>query len=305
MNLRFTLMALMLFIGILIAALVTGLEMPSKWNADMVSSVETAGPAYGALAAAKDEPASGGSHPLGNEKAKISIADPTVDPDRIALLKELVDQEISERRRLEKQVAELWSQVRQLEQIVVKNTRLSSEERTNIDRQREASSEPGKASEARFLAAGFDAEQAARLRAHMGEIEMERLYLRDRASREGWIRTPEYFEAVGQLRQGIREQLGEDAYDRFLFAMDRPNRLIVESVIESSPAQQIGLQPGDTIFRYDGRRIFSYGELRSATTGGDFGESVPVEIQRNGELLEYYIQRGPLGVTLDRSSVQP
>jgi len=42
-----------------------------------------------------------------------------------------------------------------------------------------------------------------------------------------------------------------------------------------------------------------------ATTRGEIGETVPVEIRRGGEVLEVDLPRGPLGVRLDRTTVQP
>jgi len=309
MSARFLLMALMLVIGIVIGVFAMDSKAPPERNAGTIASVKTAATLLETRTPAQDEVASRSPHPVENEKTTAllaKVANTTGDPDKVAFLAELLTQEVSKRRRLERRLATLQNQVWQLETAVADRTgQLSSEQKADKDGQTEAAKDPGKVSEDRFLAAGFDPDQTAQLKKRVSEIEMERLYLRHRARREGWLRTPEYYEAVRELRQGMKEELGEDAYDRFLFASERPNRLLVKSVMESSPAEQTGLQPGDIIFRYDGSRIFSYRELRDATTRGEMGETVLVEIRRGGEILEVQLPRGPLGVRLDRTTVQP
>ena len=309
MSVRFMLMALMLVIGIVIGVFAIGSKAPPERNAGTIASVKTATTLHDTRTPAQDEVASRSPHPVENEKTTALLAKPAGtegDPDKVAFLAELLTQEVSKLRRLERRLVALQNQVTQLETVVADRTRqLSSEQKADKDGQTEAAKDPEKVSEARFLAAGFDPDQTAQLKKRVSEIEMERLYLRHRASRESWLRTPEYYEAVRELRQGMKEELGEDAYDRFLFASERPNRLLVKSVMESSPAEQTGLQPGDIIFRYDGSRIFSSRDFRDATTRGEMGETVPMEIRRGGEIIEIELPRGPLGVRLDRTTVQP
>lgn len=80
--------------------------------------------------------------------------------------------------------------------------------------------------------------------------------------------------------------------------------LLVESVMEHSPAEQSGLQAGDIIVRYDGSRIFSNRDLRESTSSGEMGEPVSMEIRRGSQILEIDLPRGPLGIRLNRTSVQ-
>jgi len=309
MSVRYMLLALMLVIGFIIGVFAMDSKAPPERNAGTITSVETAATLHETRTPAQDEVASGSPQPVENEKTAAllaKVADTTGNPDKVAFLAELLTQEVSKRRRLERRLAALQNQVSQLETAITDRTPpLSSKQKTDDDGQTEAVEDPEKVSEDRFLEAGFDPVSTAQLKKRVSEIEMDRLYLRHRARREGWLRTPEYYEAVRELRKGMKEELGEDAYDRFLYASERPNRLLVDSVMESSPAEQIGLQSGDIIFRYDGSRIFSYRELRDATTRGEMGETVPVEIRRGGEILEVQLPRGPLGVRLDRTTVQP
>ncbi|ETX05462.1 MAG: hypothetical protein ETSY2_22800 [Candidatus Entotheonella gemina] len=159
-----------------------------------------------------------------------------------------------------------------------------------------------------LIAAGFDPDEAEYLVDRWGQQQMDLLYLRDQAIREGWIDTPRYEQATRDLRSGngsIREELGPEAYDRFLFATGRSNRVVLNSIIDSSPAQTIGLQPGDAILSYDGSRIFSFRDLRTVTTAGEPGQRVVIEIVRDGQRLELEIDRGPIGVTLGSRRDEP
>jgi hypothetical protein len=309
MSARFMLMALMLVIGIVIGAFTMHSKAPPERNAGTIASVQSVTALPETLTPLQDEVAPQSPHPVENEKTTAllaKVAETTGDPDKVAFLAELLTAEVSKRRHLEKRLAELQNQVSRLETAISDGKgQVSSEQKTDDNGQTEAAKDPEKVSEDRFLAAGFDPVSAAELKKRASEIEMDRLYLRHQARREGWHRTPEYDQAVRKLRQSIKEELGEDAYDRFLFASERSNRLLVDSVMESSPAEQNGLQPGDIIFRYDGSRVFSYRDLRDATTRGEMGETVPVEIRRGGEVLEVDLPRGPLGVRLDRTTVQP
>lgn len=159
-----------------------------------------------------------------------------------------------------------------------------------------------------LLGAGFDAREAARLRERTEQLELEQLYLRDRAIREGWAGTPRFAgeaRALDARARALREELGDDRYDWLLYAAGRPNRVVVQSVMERSPASDAGLRAGDAILSYGGARLFEVSALREATTEGRAGESVAVDVARSGERLRLYLPRGPLGVRLEELRQQP
>lgn len=218
-----------------------------------------------------------------------------------------LDRETAQRRLLERRVQELTDKLARMENTTPKSTQplATVAAATGHDETRRDPEVRARERTARFLAAGFDAEQEKQLTRRVDEVEMERLYLRDRARREGWVRTPEYRQAARELRNEVRNEIGEDAYDRLLYAREQDNRVLVDSVLESSPAQEIGLQAGDVIIGYDGTRVFSYRDIRAARANGEAGDPVPLHVERNGEVLELEIPRGPLGVHLGASSVMP
>ncbi len=156
-----------------------------------------------------------------------------------------------------------------------------------------------------LVVAGFEPEEALRLRDRWSDYEMERLDLAHQAVREGWLMTRRHRRERRTLEQELRGELGDERYDLLLYATDQPNRLIVQEVIDRSPASEAGFEPGDEILTYDGGRIFRRGELLVASAGGEMGEYISVEVVRAGETEIIHVPRGPMGLLLDSDSRPP
>ena len=137
------------------------------------------------------------------------------------------------------------------------------------------------------------------------EHEMEKLYLTDDANRNGTIRTKGFYDRLANLNRTVREELGDDLYDAFLYATGTPNRVMVKQVLENSPAGYSGLATGDVVIRYSGERIFHAARFKQATADGEVGRPVSIEVERDGEVFSFSIPRGPLGVQLSRGSHPP
>lgn len=95
----------------------------------------------------------------------------------------------------------------------------------------------------------------------------------------------------------LKEKLGEDYFKRYLEANGLPTSVGVNSVLENSPGSNAGLQAGDRILSYDGNRVFNIRELNGLTILGQEGQSVLVEVQRNGNPIQITLPRGPIGIT--------
>lgn len=142
----------------------------------------------------------------------------------------------------------------------------------------------------------------------LAEYDLASLYLRDTAKREGWHGTQRYQDELSKINndgRNLRTELGDDAYDQYLFASEQPNRVEVISVIPGSQAEAAGVQAGDWIVSYAGERIFSPGRLQQATGQGNPGESVLLGISRNNSPLGLVLPRGPIGVKLKSVLAQP
>jgi hypothetical protein len=163
---------------------------------------------------------------------------------------------------------------------------------------------PGFDAEA-LVAAGLDTARAAALRERWEEHELEKLYLRDQAAREGWMMSPRHRREQNDLAARLRYEIGDEDYAALLYATGRPNSVVVTDVLESSPARDAGLEPGDEILRYASERLFRPNELRLATASGEPGEFVSLEVMRDGRIVTLHVRRGPLGVLLRTASRAP
>ena len=155
---------------------------------------------------------------------------------------------------------------------------------------------------------GIDNDNANRIQRLAEKKEMDQLYLRNTASREGWFGTEKYFEKTRELdlQSNIyRDELGDDKYDMFLYASQLTNRITIQSVLSESPAEIAGLQSGDFILSYNNKRVFNWSDLTALTANGEVGESVPIEVQRENQTFQYFITRGPLGIRLNSERVNP
>ncbi len=224
---------------------------------------------------------------------------------------ELLRKEIEAREQLTKTVARLEKEVKELKGLFEdrtpakpqKNAAPAAIESTDSTRADAKSPEDERAQRA-----GLDPATVAQIRQRYEQIEMDRLYLKDRAQREGWSGTARYSNEVAKIeerRADIRNSLGESGYDAYLYASGDPNRVAVRELISGSPAGTAGLQPGDTVLRYDGKRVFTVRELQNATAAGRAGESVAVDVERDGQPMTFYVPRGPLGVYLDTDRRAP
>ena len=146
----------------------------------------------------------------------------------------------------------------------------------------------------RLVEVGFTPTEAEWIMRRESALQMEALQARYDALRAG---EPVNYFSGGARRQALRQELGDTDYARYLEARGRPTRVAISAVLEGSPALAAGLQPGDQILNYDGRRVFSMDEITALTMEGNAGQNVLVDITRDGVQMQMSIPRGPLGVT--------
>ena len=139
----------------------------------------------------------------------------------------------------------------------------------------------------RLIGAGFPPDRAEWIMRRTEELRMEALQAQYDAQRGGRPVQP----------KTLRAELGDADYERYLQADGRPTTIPVRDVLASSPAERSGLQPGDEIVAYGGKRVFDMGELNALTLEGVAGESVVVDVRRDGQNVQLVMPRGPLGVT--------
>ena len=139
-----------------------------------------------------------------------------------------------------------------------------------------------------LLAAGVDQTTATEIKQRGDQWELARLDLIDTASREGWRRSDEFGAKMRELRAqqvNIRDEIGDDAYDAYLFAAGENNRIQIETIIDGSAAQLAGIELGDVVVSYADATIYHTRELQNATRDGLRSESISVVVLRRDSTL--------------------
>lgn len=139
-------------------------------------------------------------------------------------------------------------------------------------------------------------------------IELKKLELQDRATRGGYLDTQRYYDELANINsQGInlRDELGDDLYDEYLYNSKQNNRIRITAVMLGSAAEQAGIKKDDIVLSYDNERMFTWDELKSKTTEGQLGEYVTISVYRNGEIFSFSVPRGPLGTQLGATRMPP
>lgn len=208
---------------------------------------------------------------------------------------------------LEDKVADLEARVAELEQATASQSETSAEaphSRVNARANRLNRLLTIKS----LVKAGLSEDMAADMVRRKNNIELRKLELRDRAAREGYLGSKRYMDELSTLlaeETSLREDLGDDAYDRYLFANGQTNRVRVTSVMVGSSAELAGMKDGDLILTYGQSRIFEGLELKNATSEGELGEYVNVDISRDGQQMSLWVPRGALGVRLGATRIKP
>ncbi len=142
--------------------------------------------------------------------------------------------------------------------------------------------------------AGFTPADAQRITERESELRLEALYAQYDAVRTG---EPQSFRDRVDPQDQLRDELGDASYALYLEATGQSTSVNIRQVMSGSAGQTAGLQPGDQVVAYGGERVFDTGDLNQLTHQGSPGESVVVDIVRDGQPMQIYIPRGPIGIT--------
>ncbi len=144
-----------------------------------------------------------------------------------------------------------------------------------------------------LIEAGFAAEEAARIVQIESEQSLNQLQVQYDFRRE---RAAEDVRSLADTNP-IRAELGDQNYERYLEANGLPTSAQIGSVINGSPGANAGLRAGDNITAYAGKRVFNLNDINYLTVRGNIGESVLVEVDRDGNSVQLTIPRGPIGIS--------
>ena len=159
-----------------------------------------------------------------------------------------------------------------------------------------------------LIKGGIDPSLAEDIVRRKNGIELKRLALQDRATRDDYLNTQRYYDELSEINKQdvtLREELGDQQYDEYLFTSKQNNRIRIASVMLGSAAEQAGIKKGDVVLSYNDNRMFTWQELKDATSEGQLGEYVSISIYRNGEIYSFSVPRGPLGTQLGSTRLAP
>ncbi len=223
----------------------------------------------------------------------------------ISLLAKRLEKEINARKVLEQKLQKLAQRVERLNQNTQNQSQVEVAETTNS--YHESTAEQDWFNQQSLIDSGMNSSQVEELKLHFEQQELARLNIRDQSIREAWNREQyrEAMQSVANADKALKERISEADYDAYLYAIGQANRVVVTDVLESSQAGIADIQSGDYILRYDNQPIYNGRELRVATTGGSIEDVVAIQITRDGEHIDLYLQRGPLGIRMNSLSVVP
>ena len=149
-----------------------------------------------------------------------------------------------------------------------------------------------------LVEAGFSPDQAQHITERESELQLEALYAQYDAIRDGEPSGPltNGFDPQNQLRQ----ELGDASYERYLDATGQSTSIGVQRVMDGSPGQAAGLQTGDEVIAYAGERVFNISDLNQLILEGAPGQPVVMDVLRDGQQIQLYVPRGPIGITSGR-----
>jgi hypothetical protein len=142
----------------------------------------------------------------------------------------------------------------------------------------------------RLVKAGFTRERAEWIDRRSQELQLQAQQAQYDAQRNG-----QPFRGI-DADAALRKEMGDAEYEKYLTGTGRPTNVQVMDVLASSAAEKSGLRPGDQIVSYAGTRVFEMNDLNTLTREGNPGETVAVEVQRDGQTVQVQVPRGVLGV---------
>ncbi|MFC6632173.1 PDZ domain-containing protein [Microbulbifer taiwanensis] len=156
----------------------------------------------------------------------------------------------------------------------------------------------------RMIDAGLNPDRAEYILAKQERFQYEHMklsyeyrHLKNKSSDEAKS-LREQLNVYSHPRKMFEHELGEQEFELYLEANGGRQEMRIDRVVADTPASSAGLQPGDRIVSYNGERVFHMGDLRTQVYRVAPGQTVRVEVQREGSSSRevIYVPSGPLGI---------
>lgn len=156
-----------------------------------------------------------------------------------------------------------------------------------------------------LLALGLDSYEVDYLRNSFEQYQLEKINTRNNAASQGLSTSSRLTTELRNVEMRFRNDIGDDNYDKVLYASGEKNRLEISDMIDGSSGHNSGILPGDIIHSYGGERIFDPNTLYLKTKNGTDLESVEIVIERDGELISLLATGGRLGAKIQHIRIPP
>ena len=103
----------------------------------------------------------------------------------------------------------------------------------------------------------------------------------------------------------LRSEMGDDAFDQYLFLNSQNNRVKVSSIKPGSTAESAGIMPNDVILYYDNHKILSSTDIKLASANAEISSNTIVVINRDGEEFSITLPGGILDIEFEPLLVDP
>jgi len=95
---------------------------------------------------------------------------------------------------------------------------------------------------------------------------------------------------LGVVVQGVNQQLADT------FGLEKPEGALVSSVVNNSPAEKAGIQPGDVILKFNGGSVATSADLPPLVSEEAPGSVAKLEVWRKGKAKEISVRIGEMEV---------
>ena len=152
---------------------------------------------------------------------------------------------------------------------------------------------------------GFDQNTASVIVDEFDLTQTQALSLRHNATREGWLFSGRFRQAMVDMTDHFVNAIGIENYRQLIGANGETTNVVVEAVLPQTTAASNGIQANDVIVEYAGNAIYSSESLIAASTRGSIDSTVLVRLLRDDQPVELYIPAGPLGIRSGSNSDDP
>lgn len=231
--------------------------------------------------------------------------------ERLRQLEQIITEERNARIALEDTIAMLFEELERIEGAGDRAAAARQAEREQRAARSSDSSQPGgmewlrnyqERRVTRMIEGGFSEDEARRILQQESEASFKAMKAVWESQRNG--ESVDMFGPSVSPQSILRNEMGDDAYARYLEVQGQPTAVRITQVLSGSPGNDAGLQPGDQLVSYNGRRLFDVGDLRHQTMQGEPGQDVVIEVVRDGVRMQLTVPRGPIGITGSGANVR-